>query len=430
VRFNTTDIAAGCRAKFFREQLGYWSFWSACAAAATILVSISVSQILLALSLGILLGSREKLRFPRIWLLLAVFISGTLLSLILSPSPAHGLPQIKKLFVFSMLPVAFSTIRDLRAVRSLFLVWAAIGALTACFGLVRFSFLLHKLQVENRPAYEYYMINRFTGFMSHPMTFGGQTMIVLLLLLAFLFFGPRLNKLPFWIGATAAVLLAGALLINGTRTVWLGAAVAGIWLLWRWRRWLAGAGPIVVLMFMWLVPGPVHDRFLSIFRPRKDVDSNEFRLICFRTGARMIQAHPWFGIGLDETKHHFLDYLPPDTRRPLPPGFYQHLHNVYLQYAAERGIPTMLVMLMILGLILYDFGAALRRLPSGRSDANFLLHGGIATVIGIMVSGVFEVNLGDSEVLTVFLVVVAGGYVAVPRSHTVTLRENACLESA
>jgi hypothetical protein len=30
-----------------------------------------------------------------------------------------------------------------------------------------------------------------------------------------------------------------------------------------------------------------------------------------------------------------------------------------------------------------------------------------------MVSGVFEVNLGDSEVLTVFLVVVACGYLAV-----------------
>ena len=71
----------------------------------------------------------------------------------------------------------------------------------------------------------------------------------------------------------------------------------------------------------------------------------------------------------------------------------------------------MLMMLWMLLMILHDFFQALRRLPPGRSDERFLLQGGIATVIGIMVSGLFEVNLGDSEVLTVFLVVVACGYV-------------------
>jgi O-antigen ligase len=131
----------------------------------------------------------------------------------------------------------------------------------------------------------------------------------------------------------------------------------------------------------------------------------------------MIEAHPWLGIGLDETKYHFLDYLPPDTRQSRPPGFYQHLHNFYLQYAAERGIPTMLMMMWVLLLILYDFYRALQKLPPGRSDERFLLHGGIATVIGIMVSGLFEVNLGDSEVLAVFLVVVACGYIAAFKSR-------------
>jgi len=40
-----------------------------------------------------------------------------------------------------------------------------------------------------------------------------------------------------------------------------------------------------------------------------------------------------------------------------------------------------------------------------------------------MVSGVFEVNLGDSEVLTVFLVVVACGYIAaVPTSRVLSVQ--------
>jgi hypothetical protein len=34
------------------------------------------------------------LRLPRIWIPLALFLAGTLLSLVFSPSPMHGLPQV------------------------------------------------------------------------------------------------------------------------------------------------------------------------------------------------------------------------------------------------------------------------------------------------------------------------------------------------
>jgi len=34
------------------------------------------------------------------------------------------------------------------------------------------------------------------------------------------------------------------------------------------------------------------------------------------------------------------DCVPADVRRPLPDGWYGHLHNIYLQFAAERGILT------------------------------------------------------------------------------------------
>ena len=396
------------------EDLYRTSFYLTFACAVAILISITASQILLGLSVATLLASRARLRLPRIWLPLALFLAGTLLSLIFSPSPAHGLPQVKKMFVFLTLLVVFSAMRELRALRRLFLVWAGLGAVVACYGLVQFTASLYRAPVEHHALYEFYLKTRFTGFMSHPMTYAGQGMVVMLMLLAFLFFAPGLRTRAFVIGSVCVVLLGAGLLINGTRSVWLAVAVSGVWLLWRWKRWLAVIGPGVVLLPMWLVPGPIHDRALSIVRPRKDVDSNEFRLICFRTGARMVKAHPWLGIGLDETKYHFLDYLPPDTREPRPPGFYQHLHNFYLQYAAERGIPTMAMMLWVLTMILYDFSRALQQLPPGRSNERFLLHGGIATVIGIMIGGLFEVNLGDTEVLTVFLVVVACGYIAAP----------------
>jgi putative inorganic carbon (hco3(-)) transporter len=72
----------------------------------------------------------------------------------------------------------------------------------------------------------------------------------------------------------------------------------------------------------------------------------------------------------------------------------------------------MLMLMWLLVKVLFDFLHAIRRLPPGPSDAKFLLHGSVAVVLAIMAAGAFELNLGDSEVLFMFLVVVACGYAA------------------
>jgi putative inorganic carbon (HCO3(-)) transporter len=358
--------------------------------------------------------SRTIPTFPRSLVLPScLFLAGTFLSLLFSPEPLHGLPQIKKMFVFSMLLILPTVVRNMATIRQLFAGWYAIGAAVAIFGVTDFVWKLYTAHVHHFDLYRFYMSIRFTGFMSHPMTFAGQSMVILLLLIAFVLFAPTPTTRGLsWVAAIAVLLLGAALLVNGTRTVWLGTGVSGTWLLWRWKRWASIVGPGAVLALLSVPSGPIHERFLSLLHPQKNVDSNEFRIICIRTGIRMIEVHPIFGIGLDETKYHFLDYLPPDTPNPRPPGFYQHLHNVYLQYAAERGIPTMLIAIWVLVTIIRDFDNASKALPTGRSVERYVLNAAIAGLIGVMVSGLFEVNLGDSEVLTIFLVVVGCGYIA------------------
>ena len=95
------------------------------------------------------------------------------------------------------------------------------------------------------------------------------------------------------------------------------------------------------------------------------------------------------------------------------------LFRSVLHYAAERGIPTMLILMWMLIQIIVDFTRGLRALPPGPSDRRFLLHGGIAVVLATMAEGIVELNLGDSEVLTMFLVVVASGYVALEQDPAV-----------
>jgi len=154
----------------------------------------------------------------------------------------------------------------------------------------------------------------------------------------------------------------------------------------------------------------VRQRAVSIVRPKKNTDSNDFRFVCWRTGMVMIRQHPILGLGPEEVRAHFMDYVPADIPRPLPVGAYIHLHNFYLHYAAERGIPSLLFLLWMFAWMLWDYWRALRRLPPGPSTRRFLLHGAIAVVLAVLVEGGFELNIGDSEVLAMFLAVAACGY--------------------
>ena len=205
-----------------------------------------------------------------------------------------------------------------------------------------------------------------------------------------------------------------SIVLGFTRTIIFVATPAGLlYLLWMWNRKLVAAVPVVLALAIAVGPSSVRARFVSIFQPRSEVDSNTHRIICWRTGVEMIKAHPLLGLGPEMVNKRFMDYVPQDIPRPLPVGWYGHLHNIYLQYAAERGIPVMLIMMWMIGKMLLDYWRALAKAPPGRGDARFLLHGSIAVIIATLAAGLFEYNLGDSEVLSLFLAVVACGYKAV-----------------
>ncbi|HET9321208.1 MAG TPA: O-antigen ligase family protein [Bryobacteraceae bacterium] len=388
------------------------AFCCAFGSAVSILFSIAVSQILLGLALAALLLSGARLRLPPIWIPLALFLLGTLIALALADHPAAGLKQVRKFYVFLMLPVVFSTIRDRAALRWLFLAWSAAGAASAAWGIVQFGQKIRQAHALGMNFYSYYTSERITGAMSHWMTFGGEEMFVLLMLGAFILFGPERKLRRIWPWLVCAALLIIALLLGETRSIWLATVTAGLYLIWAWKRPLVILIPVVLALVVFFGPASVRERAVSFLRPRKNIDSNEFRVVTWRTGLRMIEKHPWFGIGPDGPQIEFNDYVPGDIQRPLPTGYYGHLHNIYLQYAAERGIPTMLVMVWVLIQALVDFTRGIRKLPPGPGDERFILRGATAVVLATMVGGFFEHNLGDSEVLTMFLVAIACGYAA------------------
>jgi len=335
---------------------------------------------------------------------------GTIVSLLLSGHMREGTPQIRKFFVLLTLLVVFSTFRKLSEIRAIVLVWAGVAGLSAVRSLFQFLRKYQEAAAQHQNFYDFYVGSRITGFMSHWMTFGGEEMIVLLMLASFLFFsGQRRWKTAGWI---AAVILVVSMVLGLTRSIFLlGFPVGLLYLLWFWRRWLVLAAPVAAALAFLVAPTVLKERVISIVQPHGETDSNFHRVVTRRAGLEMIRAHPWFGLGPEQIKPQFDRWVPPDIPRPLPDGWYGHLHNIYLQYAAERGIPTLLALLWMIGKILWDFATALRR-GVADPEARFILHGSIAAILAILAEGFLEYNLGDSEVLTLFLAVVAFGYLA------------------
>jgi putative inorganic carbon (HCO3(-)) transporter len=391
------------------------AFYLTCGALLSILFSIAVSQILLALALAAVLFSSTKIRLPPIKLPLGLFMAGTAISLLASGHIAEGMPQIRKFYVFLILLVAYSTFREIAEIRTIVLLWMGIATLSALRSFFQFWRIYQQSQAQHVSFYDFYVGSRITGFMSHWMTFGGEEMIVLLLLAAYLFFSGEHR----WkrIGWLCAVILACSMVLGFTRSIFLlGFPIGLLYLLWFWKKWLVAAVPAVVLIAFFLGPHALRERITSVADPHGEVDSNQHRAILRETGLLIIRAHPWLGIGPEQVKYQSDKWIPPSAL-PLPVGYYGHLHNVYLQYAAERGVPTLLIFLWLIAKILWDFARALRQ-KSASPEARFVLQGAIAVILALLAEGYAEYNFGDSEVLTMFLAVVAFGYVAAGRDAT------------
>jgi O-antigen ligase len=242
--------------------------------------------------------------------------------------------------------------------------------------------------------------------MGHWMTFGAAQMVALMMLVAMLLLAPP--KHFRWVGYLASGLIAASIAIGWTRSVWLAAAGASVYLIAVWRPKVLLLTPLLLLLAWFISPRSVRERVVSIYKPHGQVDSNRHRYVTMRTGLAMVQAHPVFGLGPEMPGKQFQQYVPRDVERPLPEGFYGHLHNVYLQYAAERGIPTLMAFLWMIAIMLRDWWRRARATADAQRRA--ILHGALAALLALLIEGFFEHNLGDSEVLSMFWVVVAWGY--------------------
>ncbi len=377
------------------------------AAAVLPVVTIAGFEIALGAAIVAMMVMRLKPRWPPIWLPILLFVLGTVISWLASGDLRGGLPQIKKFYVYAMVFVVVSTFRTVAQIRWLAVAWAVAASASAGLGLYQFYDKYEDALEKHQKFYDSYVADRITGFLDHWMTFSGEMMMALLIIGAVVFFSRDRRWIPWLIAAGG--LIGVALVAAETRSMWGGAVGGGMYLLWFWRRWTVLALPVLAGILFLVNPFGIGERERSLFEPHGDEDSNAHRTVVHSIGWAMIKAHPWLGVGPEQVGKVYKNYVPADVKK-LPTGYYQHLHNVYIHYAAERGVPTMLMLVWMLLRALYDFIRTLRRLPKG-SEGRWVLHMAIAVIIAIMIAAWEEVNLGTSVVLAMFLAVLGCGYV-------------------
>jgi hypothetical protein len=106
--------------------------------------------------------------------------------------------------------------------------------------------------------------------------------------------------------------------------------------------------------------------------------------------------HLLVGVGMDSIKRFKDDWHLFDNGK-LPMG---HFHSTPLQLAVERGIPALLLWLLILGIYWKHLYSAIRNSQSAIEKG--ILLGCLGGSIGFFASGCVHYNLGDAEVAMIF----------------------------
>jgi O-antigen ligase len=241
---------------------------------------------------------------------------------------------------------------------------------------------------------------RATGFYNHWTTYAESLQLIASLAIGLFVALPRKRSRN---GALLALVIVGmgvALLLSVTRASWLSLLVSAslITVLSVSRRALIVLGVCAL---------PVILAGLFVLQKKRNVgffDQNDNSIVwrqrVWRDGFHLLISNPrhlLVGVGMDSIKAHWREWELFDSGR-MPMG---HMHSDYLQIALERGVPTLIAWLILLGSYARTLWLTRRRVSSEDWMERGIVLGALGGLVGFMLSGVVHYNWGDSEVVMI-----------------------------
>jgi len=327
-----------------------------------------VGQLGLALTFGtwILHGLyRREINIPHIALIipLSIFTGWAASSMLWASDYSLGLPEVLKWIEMILVAIFVVDTAQRRGV-----AWTAVGVLLS--GFLQALAGIYEARIRGIGPEGFLLsegVYRAYGSFEQPNPFAGFIGLILPLALALtIAFAAQAWRrirthnvaryssiLAFIALSVLSAALSVALYLSFSRGAWLGAAAAvlAMGLFLPKRRWI-GLAVIGSLLFIalllynaGLLPATIADRFNDIgqlanvqdVRGVKINDANYAvieRLAHWQSAAYMIEAQPWTGVGFSNYQAVYEQYRL--LNWPLALG---HAHNIYLNIAAETGLP-------------------------------------------------------------------------------------------
>ncbi len=347
------------------------------------LVSITMMESFLALAfvfwVFFLIKNKERIALPSFFWPLLVYAGLSLLACFFSVNPELSLKDARELLLYLIIPIAMTALatRGGRAMATQALLTS--GFLSALYSIGYYIF-------RAQPG------ERIQGFMGHYMTQAGLLLLFICAALSLFLFSRDKRR---WLWGIAFLLTVFSLALTLTRSAWVGFVVAFSFILLLYKPKSLILVPVVVGLFLLLSPQPMKKRALSIFSP--DNYFNQQRIQYLKAGIKIIKEFPLLGTGPDTVDMVFQDPkygLSGEARRNV------HLHNNFIQIAAERGIPTFLAWLTF---IVWAFFSLIPLLKNRDPSIFPYAAAAGAAVLALVTAGFFEYNFADSEITVLFL---------------------------
>ena len=192
--------------------------------------------------------------------------------------------------------------------------------------------------------------------------------------------------------ATLAVASASLMWTN-SRSGWISFAVAtlfvGIFVFYKVEKKKSLINLFFATLFIIILIFPLYPRLFNKTYGRftgSDKGSTKSRFPQFEVAFSIIKTHPILGIGLNNYSEIMWKY--DDTEEGLDQISYHPVHNIFLQIAAEIGIPGLLIFIWFLITIFY---IGVRYIFLNEGVVAYGIIGMLAGILAFLVHGLYDV---------------------------------------
>ena len=245
---------------------------------------------------------------------------------------------------------------------------------------------------------------RATGFYNHWTTYAESLQLIGSLALGLFVALPRKRSRNGLLMGPAVAGICGALLLSVTRASWLSFLISALLIaaLGLRRRALIVIGVCLIPVILGGLFLLQQKRQVGFF-DKKD-DSIAWRQKIWNQGFHLLVSNPRHlavGVGMDSMKAHWREWDMFEGGK-LPMG---HMHSDYLQIALDRGVPTLVAWLILMGTYAWTLWRTRGRLANENGIGRGIVLGALGGLVGFMTSGVVHYNWGDSEVVMIFYLI-------------------------